>query len=190
MNGTIVVAALDPDNGERYEIDTRPGELGMYEGVVTGPFGTITGDPHALHELGQALLTAATSAKFAADLRVDELGPLRHVEPSRVDLSGQSTAQTAAFEGWINTVMVWGTAGDAMVPVEPGDWAGDDSGTAVALVDDFTDLHFADGRLYARSRCLHEHIHRKALAHPDHLAAVRREAEECPGDEDKENRTR
>ncbi|WP_333745542.1 hypothetical protein [Streptomyces sp. IBSBF 2950] len=185
MNGTISVNALDPDSDERYEVDTRPGKYGMYEGVVTGPFGTITGDPYGLQQLGMALLAASASADFAARLRVDQPGPLNPNEAPTPDLSEQSPAQAAAYEGWTNTTLVWGSAGDVMLPVEPGDWAGHDDGTAFALVDDFTDLHFADGRLHARSRCRHDHIHTKPLKHPDDLAAVCGEAEECPGHEER-----
>ncbi|MCF1592435.1 hypothetical protein [Streptomyces muensis] len=184
MNGTISVTALDPDRDEHYEVDTRPGQHGMYQGVVTGPFGAIEGDPYALQELGLALLTAAASADFAARLRVDQAGPLNPLEAPTPDLSEQSPGQAAAYEAWTNTTLVWGTAGNDNVPVEPGDWTGDEDGNAIALVDDFTDLHFTDGCLHARSRCRHDHIHTKPLKHPDDLAAVRREAEECTGDED------
>lgn len=99
------------------------------------------------------------------------------------DLSARSTAWSLARQGWINTVLVWATAGDAMFPAQPGDWNGDDD-TATALIDDLTDLHYADGQLHARSRCRHAHIHHKPVQHPNDLAAVRREAEQCPGDED------
>ncbi|MDX3165957.1 hypothetical protein PV516_19405 [Streptomyces scabiei] len=183
MNGTITVAALDSD--EQYEIDTRPGAYGMYEGIVTGPLGTISGDAYGLQQLGLALLAASASADFATRLRVDQPGPLHPDEAPTPDLSEQSPAQAAAYEGWTNTALVWGSAGDDMLPVEPSDWTSDEDGTAIALVDDFTDLHFADGRLQARSRCRHDHIHTQHLKHPDDLAAVRREAEECPGDEDR-----
>ncbi|MFF2571142.1 hypothetical protein [Streptomyces sp. NPDC058084] len=184
MSHIITVPALDPDSDEPYEIDTRPCAYGMYEGVVTGPLGSIAGDAFALRQLGLALLAASASADFATTLRVDEAGPLSAHEAGVPDLSEQSPAQAAAQEGWMNTVLVWATAGDAMLPVEPSDWVGDNDGTATALVDDATDLHFSDERLHARSRCRHAHIHRTTVEHPADLAAVRRRAEECTGDED------
>jgi hypothetical protein len=156
----------------------------MYEGVVTGPNGTISGDPYALQQLGLALLTASASADFASRLRVDELGPLNPREAPTPDLTDQSPEQAAAYEGWTNTMLVWGSAGDQVFPVEPDDWTGGEDGTAIALVDDFTDLHLTGGQLYARSRCRHDHVHTQPLKHPDDLTAVRRAAEECSGDED------
>ncbi|MEV1040400.1 hypothetical protein AB0J01_27675 [Streptomyces sp. NPDC050204] len=101
-------------------------------------------------------------------------------EAAAPDLSERS----AAHKGWENTVLVWAMAGDAMFVVEPGDWACANDGTATAPVDDLTNLRFSDGRLHASSRCRHAHIHRTTVEHPDDLAAVRRRAEECTGDED------
>ncbi|MBI0314733.1 hypothetical protein JBF12_17395, partial [Streptomyces javensis] len=111
-------------------------------------------------------------------------GPPHPDNAVTLDPAEQSPAQAAAYEGWTNTALVWGSAGDDMLPVEPDDWTGHDDGTAIALVDDFSDLYFGDGRLHARSRCRHHHVHTKPLKHPDDLAAVRREAEACQGDED------
>ncbi|MCZ0983880.1 hypothetical protein O1L60_44765 [Streptomyces diastatochromogenes] len=185
MSRTISVPVLDPDSDAPYDIDTRPGPYGMYEGVVTGPLGSITGDALALRQLGLALLNASASADFATLLRVDQPGPLSVHEGTIPDLAEQSPAQAAAREGWMVTVLIWGSAGDALLPVEPGDWIGDDDGTATALVDDFSDLHFANEQLHARSRCRHAHIHRTTVEHPDDLAAARRQAEECTGDEDR-----
>ncbi|MFG3157151.1 hypothetical protein ACGF7W_34530 [Streptomyces sp. NPDC048219] len=184
MSASITLTALDPERDEQYEVDTRRGAMGMYEGIVTGPAGTITGDPFALQQLAFALLNACASADFAARLRVDEPGPLHPDEPPVPDPADRTLAQTAEYDAWTNTVLVWASAGIDAVPIEPGDWTGDDDGRAVALVDDFTDLHYTDGQLAARSRCRHDHIHSKQLKHPDDLAAVRREAEGCPGDKD------
>ncbi|MFF3730999.1 hypothetical protein ACFYXM_11910 [Streptomyces sp. NPDC002476] len=72
---TIALTALDPARGETYEIDSRPGD-GFNHGVVSGRFGTISGDPVALTELAAALQLAARGAVFARALRVDEPGPL------------------------------------------------------------------------------------------------------------------
>ncbi|WP_435245177.1 hypothetical protein [Streptomyces tendae] len=178
---TIDLSALD--TGQEYHVETRPGTFGMYDGVVTGPHGSITGDPYALHQLGMALIAASGSALFAAQLRVDTPGPLNPLEAPVPDLDQLTTGQATAHEAQINVLAVWMEAGVADLPVENGDWIGDDD-TATALVDDFSDLHFADGHLHARSRCRHDHIHRTTVAHPDDLAAVRRRAETCTGDED------
>jgi hypothetical protein len=164
---------------EVYEISTSCGDFGTYQGTVTGPFGTLAGDPYALTQLGKALLDAAASASFATTLRVDEHGVLRTDEQPVPDLTDDAAAALAR-EGWINTVLVWATAGDDKIPVEPGNWTAD-AAEASAEVDDHTDLHFANGRLTARSRCRHAYIHRRALEHPADLIAVRREALRCPG---------
>lgn len=178
---TIALSALD--TGQQYDVDTRPGTLGMYEGVVTGPLGRITGDAYALHELGMALIAASGSALFATQLRVDTAGPLNPLEVPVPDPAQLTAGQATAHEAHTNVVLVWMGAGREDLPVEAGDWIGDDD-TATALVDDYSDLHFADGRLHARSRCGHDHIHRTTVEHPDDLAAVRRRAQECTGDED------
>ncbi|MFJ2752750.1 hypothetical protein [Streptomyces sp. NPDC087297] len=185
MSTAITVPVLDPEQGESYETSTHPGPYGMYNASVTGPIGTITGDPFALQELGQALINASASAIFATTLRVDQAGPLEDLTAARVDLTGQTTEQVIAHEGWINTATVWGSAGDAMLPVGPNDWTGNSDGTATAQIDDDTDLHFADGRLHVRSRCRHGHHHETTLTHPAQLADTRREAAGCPGHEDR-----
>ncbi|MER0443116.1 hypothetical protein ABR738_00745 [Streptomyces sp. Edi4] len=178
---TIALSALD--TGQEYDVDTRPGTLGMYEGVVTGPLGSITGDAYALHELGMALIAASGSALFATWLRVDTPGPLNPLEVPVPDPTQLTTGQATAHEAQINVLLVWMGAGHEHLPVEAGDWIGDDD-TATALVDDYSDLHFAAGRLHARSRCRYDHIHRTTVEHPDDLAAVCRQAQECTGDED------
>ncbi|MFF4409892.1 hypothetical protein [Streptomyces sp. NPDC001404] len=178
----IALVALDPEAGEIYEIDTRRSGLGLYQGTVTGPFGTITGDPYALQQLGQALQNAAASAGFALVLRVDECGPLQPDEPPTPDLTSTSDAAAAAHEAWGSTVLIWARAGACDLPVERSDWTGDGHPcAATAVVDEVTDLHFADGQLTVRSRCRHGRVHRRQLEHPDDLADARHEAEYCPG---------
>ncbi|MFD6534873.1 hypothetical protein [Streptomyces goshikiensis] len=184
MSIGITVHALDAEQGESYETSTHPGQHGVYNASVTGPYLRISGDPVALQELGQALINASASASFAAELRVDKTGPLKDLTAEQVDLSGQGPEQVLAYEGWVNTTLVWATAGNDLLPVGPNDWTGNSDDTATAHLDDDTDLHFAHGHLHARSRCRHGHHHETTLTQPDHLAAVRREAAECTGHED------
>ncbi|MFZ3475248.1 hypothetical protein ACODT3_42920 [Streptomyces sp. 4.24] len=184
MTSGITVHALDTDRGESYEISTHPSEHGMYNASVTGPRVHISGDPFALQELGQALLNASTNAFFAFELRVDKAGPLEDLTAAKVDLSGQSPEQILAHEGWINTTVVWGNAGNSLLPVGPDDWTGNSDNTATARLDHDTDLYFAAGHLHARSRCRHGRRHQTTLTLPEHLAEVRREAADCPGHED------
>ncbi|MDJ0466104.1 hypothetical protein [Streptomyces sp. H27-C3] len=184
---TIALAALDPARGETYEIDSRDGH-GFRHGVVSGRFGTITGDPVALNELAAALTNAARGAVFAQALRVDEPGPLhQELEPLSGELPHEAgdiepAALAVAREANYATVWVWASAGEASVPVEPGDWTADEDG-AVALVDDFTELRFTlDGEvLTARSRCAHDQIHEHTVEHPRDLAAAQSEAGQCAG---------
>ncbi|WP_282792958.1 hypothetical protein [Streptomyces sp. CC224B] len=179
---TIALAALDPARGETYEIDSRPGD-GFRHGVVTGKFGTITGDPVALNELAAALQQAASDAVFAHMLRVDEPGVLRLESPSGERREMVPPELVVAQEANCAALWVWAGAGEAMLPVEPGDWTIHDDGTAHALVDDTTELHFTlDGEvLTGRSRCPHGHIHERTLKHPRDLTATQTEAAQCPG---------
>ncbi|MER6253681.1 hypothetical protein ABT224_20225 [Streptomyces sp. NPDC001584] len=185
MSIGIRIPALDPERGESYETSTHPGPHGVYHASVTGPFVRITGDPFALQELGQALIDAGASALFATDLRVDQAGPLQNLTAAQVDLSGQSPERVVAYEAWVNTTLVWGTAGETMLPVGPNDWIGNSDGTATAQLDDDTALHFTDSHLRVRSRCRHGHHHETTLTRPAQLADTRREAEGCPGHEDR-----
>ncbi|WP_435058411.1 hypothetical protein [Streptomyces sp. bgisy060] len=183
---TIALVALDPARGETYEIDSRDSD-GFRHGVVSGQFGTITGDPVALSELATALTNAARGAVFAHALRVDEPGTLPLEPPSGElpheagDLAPADLA--VAQEANCATVWVWASAGEPSAPVEPDDWQADENGTAIALVDDFTELRFTlDGEtLTARSRCAHDQIHEGAVEHPRDLTAVQAEAAQCAG---------
>lgn len=185
MTTTIELVALDPARDETYEIDSRSAD-GFRHGVVSGKFGTITGDPVALHELAAALANAARGAVFAHALRVDEPGELE-LEPRRGELPHETGDMApadlaVAQEANCATVWVWASAGEP-VPIEPEDWTAREDGTALALVDDYTELRFLlDGEvLTARSRCAHDQIHERTLEHPRDLAAVQAEAARCPG---------
>ncbi|WP_181800364.1 hypothetical protein [Streptomyces ipomoeae] len=185
MTTTINLVALDPARGEAYDIDSRATD-GFRHGVVTGRFGTISGDPVALNELADALKAAACVAVYAHALRVDEPGVLP-VDPPAGDPpheTGDMTpaVQAVAREAHAATAWIWAYGGEPL-PVEPDDWTADEDGTALALVDDFTELHFAlDGEvLTARSRCPHDHVHERTVEHPRDLEAVRAEAERCAG---------
>ncbi|MEJ8654642.1 hypothetical protein WKI65_43080 [Streptomyces sp. MS1.AVA.3] len=182
---TIALNALDATCGETYEIDSRAGD-GFRHGVVSGQFGTISGDPVALTELAAALQLAARGAVFARILRVDEPGVL--IELFTGDLPQEdgglpSADLVVAQEANCAAVWVWAGAGEESVPVEPGGWTAVDTGTALALVGDCTELRFAlDGKvLTARSRCTHAQIHERAVEHPRDLAAVQAEAQQCAG---------
>ncbi|MEU3704818.1 hypothetical protein AB0E82_21320 [Streptomyces anulatus] len=186
MRTTIALAALDPARGETYEIDSREGD-GFRHGVVTGRFGTISGDPIALNELAAALVNAARGAVFAHALRVDEPGELP-LEPRGGELPHEAGDMTlaelaVAQEADYATQWVWACAAETSVPAEAGDWKADADGTAVALVDDFTELRFTlDGEvLMARSRCPHDEIHERTVEHPRDLAAIQAEAAQCAG---------
>ncbi|MFJ9239774.1 hypothetical protein ACIRJ3_32905 [Streptomyces anulatus] len=183
---TIALAALDPARGETYEIDSREGD-GFRHGVVSGRFGTISGDPVALNELAAALVNAARGAVFAHALRVDEPGELP-LEPRGGELPHEAGDMTpaelaVAQEADYATQWVWASAAETSVPVEAGDWKADPDGNAVALVDDFTELRFnLDGEvLTARSRCPHDEVHERTVEHPRDLAAAQADATQCTG---------
>jgi hypothetical protein len=189
MTTTINLVALDPRRGETYEIDSRATD-GFRHGVVTGQFGSISGDPVALNELADALKAAATGAVYAHALRVDEPGVLP-VDLPGDDLlgdelpheTGNMTPASRAVAGEAHAAVAWVWAcGGEELPVEPGDWTADEE-AAIALVDDFTELHFTldDEVLTARSRCPHDHIHDRTVEHPRDLETVRGEAEQCTG---------
>ncbi|PZT71426.1 hypothetical protein [Streptomyces sp. AC1-42T] len=182
----IALAALDPARGETYEIDSQEGD-GFRHGVVAGQFGTISGDPVALNELAAALVNAARGAVFAHALRVDEPGELP-LEPRGGELPHEAGDMTSAElavaqEADYATQWVWASAAETSVPVEAGDWTAGPDGTAVALVDDFTELRFTlDGEvLTARSRCPHDQVHERTVEHPRDLANVQAAATQCSG---------
>ncbi|MEU9778472.1 MULTISPECIES: hypothetical protein [unclassified Streptomyces] len=193
MRTTIALAALDPARGEAYEIDSQEGH-GFRHGVVSGRFGTISGDPVALNELAAALVNAVRGGVFAHALRVDEPGELP-LEPRGGELPHQAGDITpaelaVAREVDYATQWVWACAAETSVPVEAGDWKADADGTAIALVDDFTELRFTlDGEaLTVRSRCPRDEVHERTVEHPRDLAATQTEAAHCVGHPDGEPR--